>query len=158
MVLSLLALVLLANAVPVLVGMLLGRALDEPVDGGQRLGDGQRVLGAGKTYRGIIAALVATMAGAELLGIGWTLGLVIGTAAMVGDLASSFLKRRLGRPAHSKVPLVDNVPEALLPVAAVAAPLGLSWLEGALVVLGFVLGHTLLDPLSLRIRRRLWRD
>jgi hypothetical protein len=36
----------------------------------------------------------------------------------------------------------------------VAEPLGLGWLEGGAVILGFVLVHTLLDPLSERLRRR----
>lgn len=148
---------LLGNAAPVLARILLGNRLRQPVDGGQRLGDRRPVLGHSKTYEGIAAALLLTVIAAELLGLDWWLGLVIGVAAMIGDLASSFVKRRLGRPSHAKVPLLDELPEALLPAMAAVWLLPLSWLEGLVVVGGFLLIHALLDPLALRIRRRLGR-
>jgi len=157
LILPVLALVLLGNAAPVLARLVLGDRLRHPVDGGYRLGDRRRLLGASKTVGGLLAAPLLTIAGAVLLGFAWWLGLVIAVAAMAGDLASSFVKRRLGRPAHAKVPLLDELPEAVLPVAAVALPLGLDWLDGVVIVAGFMLIHALLNPLSLWLRRRLQR-
>lgn len=154
LILPLLALVLLANAAPVAARLVLGRRLQWPIDGGRRLRDGQPLFGESKTWYGIVAALLATAAAAPLLGIAWTIGVLIAAAAMLGDLISSFIKRRLDRPEHATVPLLDEVPEALLPVAAVAAPLGLGWLESAIVVAGFVASHVLLDPLAERLQRR----
>jgi CDP-2,3-bis-(O-geranylgeranyl)-sn-glycerol synthase len=151
---SLLLLVLLGNAAPVLARILLGEHLARPLDGGLRLADGRALLGVSKTYRGIAAALLLTAPAAELLGVGWRLGLIIAGAAMAGDLLSSFVKRRLDKPVHARSPLLDEIPEVLLPVLAVALPLALSWSEGLAVVLGFVLAHALLDRLARGIRRR----
>jgi CDP-2,3-bis-(O-geranylgeranyl)-sn-glycerol synthase len=154
LILSLLVLVLLANAAPVAARLVLGHRLERPVDGGRRLRDGRPLFGASKTWRGMVAALLATAAAAELMGLAWPIGALIGAAAMLGDLLSSFTKRRLDRPEHANVPLLDELPEALLPVAAVAVPLGLGWLDAAMVVAGFVAFHVLLDPLAERLHRR----
>jgi CDP-2,3-bis-(O-geranylgeranyl)-sn-glycerol synthase len=151
---SLLMLVLLSNAAPVLARIALGRHLDRRVDGGRRLADGRPLLGAAKTYRGIAAALLLAAPAAELLGLGWRLGLVIASTAMAGDLLSSFVKRRLGKPVHAESMLLDGIPEALLPVLAVAVPLSLTWLEGLLVVFGFVALHAVLERLIVRPKRR----
>lgn len=48
-----------------------------------------------------------------------------GTLALIGDLCSSFLKRRLGRPSGSWTPLLDQLPEALLPMLVLRVPMGL---------------------------------
>ena len=46
-----------------------------------------------------------------IVGLAWTIGLVVGTTAMAGDLFSSFLKRRLDLPPSSKATGLDQVPE-----------------------------------------------
>jgi CDP-2,3-bis-(O-geranylgeranyl)-sn-glycerol synthase len=153
LILTLLVLVLLANAAPVAARVLLGRRLDRPLDGGLRLPDGRPLLGRSKTWRGLTAALLVTATAAALLGVGWWIGIVIGAAAMGGDLISSFIKRRLDRPVHADTPALDQVPEALLPVAAVARSLELGWLEGAVVVAAFVAVHVLLKPIAIHLRR-----
>ena len=112
------------------------------------------MLGAAKTYRGIAASLLLTAPAAEVLGLGWPLGLIMALAAMAGDLLSSFIKRRLGKPVHARSALLDGIPEALLPVLAVAVPLTLTWLEGLVVVVGFVTLHAVLEPLAFWIRQR----
>lgn len=155
LILPILLLVLLANAAPVLARFVLRGHLRQPLDGGRRLPDHRRVLGPTKTLGGLLAALLMTAAGAVVLGFDWRLGLVIGAAAMIGDLASSFVKRRLGRPPHSRMPLLDELPEAALPTAAVALPLELGWWDGLVVVAAFVLLHTVLNPAAECLRCRL---
>lgn len=145
--------VLLSNAAPVLARLAFGKHLAWPIDGGCRLADGRPLLGAAKTYRGVAAALLLTAPAAEMLGLGWRLGLIIALAAMAGDLLSSFVKRRLGKRVHARSAWLDGTPEVLLPVVAVAAPLALSWLEGLVVVLGFVTLHALLARLAVRFRQ-----
>lgn len=152
-----LLLVLLANATPVLASVVLRGRLRQPLDGGSRLPDHRRVLGPTKTLGGLLAALLVTVAGAVVLGFDWWIGLVIGAAAMIGDLASSLVKRRLGRPPHSRVLLLDELPEAALPTAAVALPLGLSWWDGLVVVAAFLLLHIVLNPIGEYLRRRMRR-
>ena len=154
LVLSILALVLLANAAPVIARFLLGDHFGRAIDGGRRLSDGRPVLGESKTYRGIAAAVMLTVPAAEFLDIGGWVGLVIAVAAMVGDLLSSFVKRRLGKPVHARVLLLDDVPECLLPVLAVAGQLGLTSLDSLAAVTGFVTVHSLLDRIAVRSRPR----
>lgn len=149
---------LLSNAAPVLARLALGTHLAWRIDAGRRLADGQPLLGVAKTYRGIAAALLVAAPAAELLGLGWRLGLVIASTAMAGDLLSSFIKRRLGKPVHAESLLLDGIPEVLLPMLAVAVPLALTWLDGLVVILGFVTLHALLERLVVRWRPRLRRE
>src|SRR5277367_2060334 len=101
-ILQVLALTALANGVPVLTKKILGTLGAAPLDGGLRLPDGRPLFGASKTLRGVVLGILAATVGAPLVGLSWTIGLSVGAAAMAGDLLSSFLKRRLGRPASSR--------------------------------------------------------
>lgn len=135
--LMLLALVVLANALPALLGLLLGPA--RPLDGGRCLPlDGRPLLGRSKTWQGLVASLIGTVLGALVLGLPWTLGLEVAAGAMLGDLAASFIKRRLGRPPSTSVPLLDQVPEALVPALAAKAQLALGWPDLWVLVLAFI--------------------
>lgn len=148
--LTLLILILTANGAPVLGTRMLGPRLAWPVDGGWHAPDGRRLLGEAKTWRGILLALGATPLAALALGTDLRVGLLVGAMAMLGDLASSFLKRRLGLAASSRCLGMDQVPESLLPALAAAGPLGLGGLEVALVVLVFFV-------LELSLSRLLYR-
>jgi CDP-diglyceride synthetase len=135
--LLLLALVVLANALPALLGLLLGPA--RALDGGRCLPlDGRPLLGRSKTWRGLLASLVGTTLAAPVLGLPWTLGLEVAAGAMLGDLAASFTKRRLGRPPSASVPLLDQVPEALVPALAAKGQLALGWADLWVLVLAFI--------------------
>jgi CDP-2,3-bis-(O-geranylgeranyl)-sn-glycerol synthase len=135
-ILTLLALIVLANGLPALLGLMFGRA--RPLDGGRTLGDGWPLLGPSKTWRGLAAALAGTVLGGLVLSVHWTLGLETAVGAMVGDLIASFAKRRLGQPASASVPFLDQVPEALIPALLAKAELGLSGLDMGVLVLAFV--------------------
>ena len=150
-VLSLLILVLVANGAPVLLAILWGGP-GRPLDGGRRLGDGRPLLGPSKTWRGLLASLGTTPLAAWILGYDWPLGLAAALGAMTGDLLASFAKRRLGLASGASVPVLDQVPEALLPILLVGG--GLSWPDMALVVLGFTLLDLILTPLAVAGRRR----
>src|SRR4029077_20999384 len=89
----LLLLVVLANAMPVVAKKVLGNRFSRPLDGGARCHDGQPLFGASKTIRGIILSVLATVMGALLTGLGGKTGALIGSAAMAGDLSSSFFER-----------------------------------------------------------------
>jgi len=149
--LSLLGLILLANGLPALLGLLMGAA--KALDADRTLADGRPLLGPSKTWRGLVAALVGTTLGGLALGLHWTLGLGVAVGAMVGDLAASFIKRRLGYPASASVPLLDQIPEALLPALLVKAELALAWSDVALVTLAFVVADLGLTPLGRRLFR-----
>lgn len=150
-----LLLIVAANAGPILAQRIFGDRWATPVDLGACLPDGKPVFGPAKTWRGLLAAVLASAAIASPLGISPTTGALVGVVAMFGDLASSCVKRRLGLPASSRASFLDQVPESLLPALALAPLLQLSFLEVTLTVaLFFLLEFTLSRPLyRLKIRR-----
>ncbi len=151
-------LLLVANGTPVLARKFLGDHAAWPLDAHLKATDGGPIFGESKTIRGILLAVLFTALAAELLGLGWKLGISIGTLSMAGDLISSFTKRRLGMPPSSKAPGLDQIPESLLPLAVCASPLGLQWHEVAILVGIFWVLEVLLSRVlySLRIRRQPW--
>lgn len=155
---SLLLLVIVANSAPVVLADLLGARGAWPIDGGLELRDGQPLFGRAKTWRGLCAAGVATAAFAPALDLAWTTGLAAGALAMAGDLLASFCKRRLGIASSGRAPVLDSVPEALLPALGLRSTLALDWLEVAGVAVLFSVAVSFLSPLlyRLHIRARPW--
>ena len=96
LILQLLILLAVANGTPVIAKLLLGDKFAASLDGGAPFGDGRPWFGPSKTIRGFVLAVLATTCAAALLGLGWKMGVLVGTMAMAGDLLSSFVKRRLG--------------------------------------------------------------
>src|SRR5947209_906711 len=111
-VLQLLILLMLANGTPVIAKKMFGFHYSYPLDGNLTFADGRPVLGRSKTIRGVVLAVLVTTAGASLIGLGWSIGLLVGSFAMAGDLFSSFCKRRLGLPSSSRANGLDPLPEA----------------------------------------------
>lgn len=151
---KLLLLLGIANGAPVFATKLFKDRLAMPLDGGLTFADGRPLLGASKTIRGIVAALLCTTLAAPLLSLDWRLGAIVAVAAMAGDLASSFLKRRLGLKVHAQAFGLDQIPEALVPLLVVQARLGLQPIDIAAVMLAFVLLEILLSWLLFRLRIR----
>ena len=91
-----------ANSTPVVLGG------GPPVDGGESWVDGKPILGKNKTIRGCLSGiLVGTLVGflqGNLLG-----GSAQATGAILGDLLSSFLKRRYDLTPGSSMPIVDQL-------------------------------------------------
>lgn len=99
-----------ANATPVLLGG--GR----PIDGGKKFGEGHRIFGAGKTWRGLTAGLVAGIVVGLAQGLidgglphYLALGLLLAVGALLGDLLGSFIKRRAGIPRGGPAPGLDQL-------------------------------------------------
>jgi len=144
----------IANGVPIVAKKLLGVRFAAPVDGGRQWFDGRPIFGESKTLRGIALALVITPLAAFAIGIEPVLGAGLAAASLTGDLASSFLKRRMGLPPHSQAPLLDQIPESLLPLILLHRPLQLSTLDIALLILLFLLLELVLSRLLFRLRIR----
>jgi hypothetical protein len=136
--LSVLLLVGVANGSPILAKKFLNNRFDMPLDGGRRLRDGQPVFGPSKTIRGLVVSVCSTTFVALLLGFEWTIGTVVAAGAMAGDLASSFVKRRLRLKSQAQAVGLDQIPEALLPLLLLKSRLGLSGAEIAGLVTAFV--------------------
>ena len=154
LILRLLVLVTLANGVPVIAKKILGPRWAWPLDGGVNFLDGRPLLGASKTLRGIVLGVLASTAGAPVLGLPWAIGLRAGAAAMAGDLLSSFLKRRLRLPSSARASGLDQVPESLFPFLACLGALPLSGLDIAVGVTAFFVGEVLLSRLLFKLRLR----
>ncbi len=147
-VVDLLILLVLANGAPIVTRNILGARLACPLDGGRCWFDGRPLFGHSKTLRGIFSALLLTALAAPLLGYDARLGLSVGALAMVGDLLSSFLKRRLGLAPSSMALGLDQIPESLLPAMALHGAFGLHGgevfiISGAFFLLGLVLSALL---------------
>ena len=120
-----------------------------PVDGGAILADRERIFGDHKTWGGLIAGAIACGAVALLLQRTFLLGFAFGVLSLAGDCGSSFVKRRLRLRPGMDVPLLDQLPEALIPLLVLARPLGLRPDQCVIVVLLF----SLLDFSASRLRR-----
>ncbi len=108
-----------------------------PIDGGRLHKDGNRILGDGKTWNGLIGGsltsgllcLLMTMPANNWIFIspiedatGWAsnaflLGTFLGFTSLIGDSTGSFFKRRQGMKREgdvsSKAPLLDTLPFAI---------------------------------------------
>jgi hypothetical protein len=151
---QLLILLTLANGSPVVAKLVLGRHFSTPLDRGAKFIDGKPLLGPSKTIRGLLIAIVVTAAGAPLLGLGIEIGLLVGAAAMAGDLLSSFVKRRLGLPASGRATGLDQIPESLLPALACRQALSLTAVDMLAVCAIFFVGELLLSRLLFRFHVR----
>jgi hypothetical protein len=153
-ILQLTLLLTVANGAPVIAKNVLGSRWDRPVDGGIRFNDGRPLFGSSKTIRGLLASVVATALCAPLIGLGVGTGLTIGVSAMAGDLASSFIKRRLDVPPSSRMTGVDQIPESLVPLLVCRKALALDLTDIIAVVALFFVGEVLLSRLLYRFRLR----
>jgi len=137
---QLLFLILVANGAPILGAVVFRSVFRHPVDNGLVLGDGRRLFGESKSWRGIVLAILLTSLTSMLFGLGWLLGILVAIFAMLGDLFASFIKRRAGMPSSSKALGLDQVPEALFPLLASHSLVDMTIGQvGLLVFLFFVL-------------------
>lgn len=112
-----------------------------PIDAG-RTWNGRRLLGDGKTWRGTAAGTlagtilsqlqnavhgaVAAAIGAPLPTFPLAVGVALAFGAMLGDVAASFLKRRLGRRRGAAVPGLDQL-DFVVGALALAALVNPAW-------------------------------
>ncbi|MBA1149576.1 CDP-archaeol synthase [Ectothiorhodospiraceae bacterium WFHF3C12] len=145
---------MLANGAPIVAARLAGRRWAWPVDAGLHWADGRRLLGPSKTWRGLAVGVAAAAVAGAGLGLPLWTGAVIGGLSLVGDLFSSFIKRRIGVPASGRATGLDQIPEALVPTALLAPALGLNWTEAVAVVAAFVVVELALSWAGYRIGLR----
>lgn len=123
----------IANGAPVVVVKVLECMgyQKHPVDLGMVFADGRRLLGDSKSWEGLASGILAgTLVGLIQHAVDpsynpWA-GLALGCGAMLGDLAGSFLKRRLGLRPGDPLPLVDQL---LFVYCAIALAQGLGLLR-----------------------------
>ncbi len=144
-ILKFLVLLTLANGTPIAAKKIFGSRFSFPLDAGNKVWDGRPLFGPSKTVRGILASILVTTASAPLLGLDLTIGATAASAAMAGDLFSSFVKRRLNFPPSSQALGLDQVPECLFPMLACREALSLTAADIALGVAIFFIGELILS-------------
>lgn len=142
-----LTLISAANMAPVVAKRIFGSRLAQPIDRGILMRDKRPLLGRSKTWRGVLAGCIAPALVAPLLHIPIAVGVIGGAAAMTGDGASSFIKRRMGLAPSDKATGLDQIPEALLSALALCLYLPLSATDVIGVVTMFFVGEIVLSRL-----------
>jgi CDP-diglyceride synthetase len=107
-----------------------------------------------KTVRGIVLSILLSAMAGPLLALGWKVGVAVGSAAMAGDLFSSFVKRRLNLAPSSRATGLDQIPESLFPLLVCRSALSLSILDIAICVAIFFAGEVILSLLLYRAHIR----
>ena len=91
------------------------------IDGGRAWRDGRPLLGKGKTWRGLIMGIVCgTLTGAAMAlaiapdmpaGIIYyaVFAFMLSAGALLGDIAKSFIKRRMGLKRGAMLPILDQI-------------------------------------------------
>lgn len=147
-----LALLMAANAVPVIVAKLTRERWAAPLDFGCILPDGERLFGSHKTWRGLISGVLAGVAAAALMRLPLWVGAGFAMSSLLGDALSSAVKRRMKLRAGTEYAGLDQLGEALLPLLLFARSLALDGEEIAVVTIVF----SVLDIAVARLRHRRW--
>lgn len=149
-----LVLLTVANTTPLIAKRILGDRFNRPLDNGVAFVDGRPLFGQSKTIRGLAFSVLATSATALLVGLELKIGFLAGTFAMIGDLLSSFLKRRFNVPPSGRAIGLDQVPESLLPLLVCRRALQLTIWDILIGVIVFFVGEVLFSRLFYRLHLR----
>ncbi len=152
--LRLLMLLGIANSVPIFAKKVLKDRFGGPLDRGLKLADGQPLLGESKTIRGLVLSIGCTSIAAPMMRLDWPVGMTLAAASMVGDLISSFIKRRSGLRPHAQASGLDQIPEALFPLLLLRQRLDLTLIDVALVVAAFTIAEVGLSRVLFRLHLR----
>ena len=153
-ILQILVLLTFANGTPIVAKKIFGSRFALPLDAGIIFFDGRPVFGTSKTMRGIVVSILITSAIAPFIGLDLTIGAIVASSAMAGDLFSSFVKRRLNFPPSSQALGLDQVPESLFPMLACRDALSLTIADIPLGVGIFFIGELILSRLLFRAHLR----
>jgi CDP-2,3-bis-(O-geranylgeranyl)-sn-glycerol synthase len=145
----LLLLILVANGAPVIARNILASRFSTPFDFGVQFFH-RDLLGPSKTWRGLIASVVATASVAILLGYAWQTGAWVALCAIAGDAFSSFIKRRLNMKTSSMAPLLDQIPESLLPALVMREAFELDAVSIVVLVCSFIVLELILSQILYR--------
>ena len=150
----LLLLIIIANALPIIIKNIFKNTWNYPIDNGLLFIDAQPLLGNSKTWRGLISSLIFTPVAAMMLGYSMQTGALISLLSMTGDLFSSFIKRRLKFTPSSMSPLLDQIPESLLPAIFLMQTFKLSLASASILVIIFIIFELAISRVLYKIRIR----
>lgn len=134
-------------APPCLLTKLLGQRFSYPIDCNKLFFDGRPILGSSKTFRGLVSALLVSVLIGSIFAIPLHISLLFGALSMAGDMATSFIKRRLGLVSSSMALGLDQIPESLFPLLGCKDFLGITIEQIVVIVLAFFLTELILSRL-----------
>ena len=138
-IINLVLLLVITNGAPVIARLLLRQRFNQPLDCNLQFIDGRPLLGPAKTVRGFVSAISLTALTATLFDLSPVQGSLFALLGMSGDLVSSFIKRRLGITSSRSAPLLDQLPETLLPLWVLHPVLEETPQEACIAILVFVI-------------------
>ena len=153
--LKVLALLIIANGAPIIARNIFRSHFDDPIDLGIKFFDKRPIFGPSKTMRGIFVAVLTTPIAAHLMDINWFTGFLIGLYAMLGDLFSSFIKRRKGYESGEMAFGLDQVPESLFPLLAVMSNFNFNMFEVVAIIIVFAVLELILSRILFYLHIRL---
>ena len=136
--LKVLLLLLAVNSVPALLGRFYPGIGDDPLDRNRKFSDGRPFLGMHKTIRGFLSGILTGGILGYLMGLSLAVGLGVGLLSMIGDLVSSFIKRRLNLSEGTDVAILDQAFEGGFPLLLVHHAGPLSWQSAFGTLLMFI--------------------
>ena len=149
-----LVLLISANGTPVIAKRIFESNLAFPLDAGAHFVDGRPLLGQSKTIRGVVLSVAVTAAVAPIIGLGVATGALVACLAMLGDIISSFTKRRLKLPSSAQAIGLDQIPESLLPLVVCRNALSLTSIDIIICVGIFLVGELLISRVLYMLRIR----
>jgi uncharacterized protein len=134
---------MVTNGAPLLMAALWPGLNRWPVDNGLRLTDGRPLLGNHKTCGGLVCGILAGGLLGKLLSLSLPMSLLIAGTSMLGDLFTSFLKRRMGFREGETLYLFDQFFEGAFPLLLCKWGYGVAWPTFMTTLLVFMAGSLL---------------
>ena len=134
------------------------------IDFGKNFYDNKPILGKGKTFEGTIGGILTGIASTILVQlIFWDqtalvsqqyflLGVLLTVGAIVGDVAASFIKRRIGKEQGASIPFLDQL-DFIAGGLVFAIPLFIPKIEElAIILLLTLVAHALTNRLAFMLK------
>lgn len=149
-----LALLIAANAGPLVLGKVMRDRAAVPIDFGHVMRDGERLFGNHKTWRGLIFGTLACGAVAGLLGLPIHVGIGFALVSLTADAISSAIKRRKRLKPGTETQGLDQIGETCVPLLVYANALSLAVMEIVIVTIVFMI----IESSTTAVRQRSWFD
>ncbi|MEJ2179944.1 MAG: CDP-archaeol synthase [Gammaproteobacteria bacterium] len=149
-----LLLIVAGNGAPILIRFILGNRMQMPVDFHRKFIDDKRIFGNSKTWIGLVSIPVASIGTAWLMNQAIEIGVLVGFGIMLGDLFSSFTKRRMNMKESSMAVGLDQIPESLFPLILVKDIVGLDFMQIVFGVVLFIIFELLVSRMLYRMHIR----
>ena len=122
-----LLLLLSVNGLPPLLAQFFPKIADSPLDNNHMFFDGYPVLGTHKTIRGFLGGILTGGILGYLMGFSFIIAMTAGLLGMLGDIFTSFIKRRLHLADGTELPLLDQAFEGGFPLLLLHWACSFSW-------------------------------